>query len=91
MVVLCSNAAARDNRSANKSQSSVSGSSQNVRTPRPPVVTVVPKLNKVTAFEFTQAWGSLKGTPEVEPYVKILDQIQPKDLSKGQLANLCVY
>jgi hypothetical protein len=43
----------------------------------------VPKLNKVTAFEFTQAWTSLKGTSDIEPYVKLLDQIQPADIPKG--------
>jgi hypothetical protein len=46
--------------------------------------TAVPQLNKVTAFEFTQAWASLKGTSDIEPFVKLLDQIQPADLPKGK-------
>jgi len=52
-----------------------------VNTPKPKT-SAVPILSKVSAFEFMQAWVSLKGTTDVEPYVKILDQVQPADLPK---------
>jgi len=42
-----------------------------------------PQLSKVTAFEFMQAWNSLKGITDIEQYVYVLDQIQPADIPKG--------
>jgi len=47
------------------------------------VSTAYPQLSKITAYEFMQTWNGLKGTTGIEPYVNILDQIQPTDIAKG--------
>ena len=47
--------------------------------PVPPPTT--PKLEKATPYEFLQAWNSLKNVMEIQPYVDLLQQIPPKDLT----------
>ncbi|XP_067649303.1 sperm-associated antigen 1-like isoform X2 [Haliotis asinina] len=42
----------------------------------------VPKLEKATPYEFLQAWNSLKTASTVEPFVELLQQIEPKDLKR---------
>jgi len=59
-------------------------SSQSLSTPAAP-----PQLSKVTAFEFMQAWNGLKGTTDIEPYVSVLDQIQPADIPKRMSIMSC--
>lgn len=43
----------------------------------------VPKLEKVTPYEFISAWNSLKQSTDMQPYADLLRQIPPADLPKG--------
>ncbi|XP_072042078.1 sperm-associated antigen 1-like isoform X2 [Amphiura filiformis] len=47
-----------------------------------PTTNAAPKLNKVTAYEFMQAWMSLKGTRNLAGYADLLKQVPPNDLPK---------
>ena len=42
-----------------------------------------PKLAKPTPFEFMHSWTSLKSSQGVEPYVSLIQQIQPQDFPNG--------
>ncbi|PIK58144.1 hypothetical protein BSL78_04944 [Apostichopus japonicus] len=42
-----------------------------------------PKLKKVTAYEFMQAWMSLKSTKDSLPYAELLRQVPPEQLPTG--------
>ncbi len=39
---------------------------------------------QVTAYEFMQAWLSLKGTRNLVGYADLIKQVPPKDLPKGK-------
>ncbi|XP_064614631.1 LOW QUALITY PROTEIN: sperm-associated antigen 1-like [Liolophura sinensis] len=41
----------------------------------------VPKLIKVTPYEFMQAWNSLKSVTDTEAYAKLLEQVPPGDIA----------
>ncbi|KAJ8020458.1 Sperm-associated antigen 1 [Holothuria leucospilota] len=50
------------------------------RNSKMPHSTQAPKLSKVTAYEFMQAWMSLKSTKDSLPYAQLLEQVPPDQL-----------